>query len=78
MQELLLQIFKCLSHENPSFVWTPSKGKSLKYELRTENLLQLQQCRYKKKYKHIWKQITSSQISSILKSTLPNTMKNAS
>ncbi len=41
LQKLMLQIFKCLSEENPSFMWTFFERKHLKYELRTKNLLQL-------------------------------------
>ena len=41
LQKLMLQIFKCLSEENPSFMWTFFERKHTKYELRTKNLLQL-------------------------------------
>ena len=41
LQKLMPQIFKCLSEENPSFMWTFFERKHTKYELRTKNLLQL-------------------------------------
>ena len=41
LQKLMLQIFRCLSEENPSFMWTFLERKYIKYELRSKNLLQL-------------------------------------
>ena len=41
LQKLMLQIFKCLSEEIPSFMWTFFEKKHIKYELRSKNLLQL-------------------------------------
>ena len=35
LQKLMPQIFKCLSEENPSFMWTFFERKHLKYESRT-------------------------------------------
>ena len=36
----MLQIYKCLSKENPSFMWKFVEKRDIKYELRTKNLLQ--------------------------------------
>ena len=41
LQNLMLQIFKCLSEQNPSFMWTFFERKYLTYKLRNKNLLQL-------------------------------------
>ena len=41
LQNLMLQIFKCLSKQNPSFMWTFFERMVVKYELQTKNLLQL-------------------------------------
>ena len=41
LQKSMLQIFKCLTEENPSFMWTFFERKHLTYELRNKNLLQL-------------------------------------
>ena len=36
LQKLMLQIFKCFSEENPSFMWTFFERKHIKYELRSK------------------------------------------
>ena len=41
LQKLMLHIFKCLSEEKSSFIWTFFERKHIKYELRTKNLLHL-------------------------------------
>ena len=40
LQKLMLQIYKCQSEENPSFMWKFFEKRDVKYELRTKNLLQ--------------------------------------
>ena len=40
LQKLMLQMYKCLSGENRSFVWKFFEKRDMKYELRTINLLQ--------------------------------------
>ena len=40
LQKLMIQIYKCLSEENPLFMWEFFKKEDVKYELRTKNLLQ--------------------------------------
>ena len=39
LQKLMLQIYKCLSEENPSSMWKYFEKRDWKYEIRTENLL---------------------------------------
>ena len=39
LQKLMLQIYICLSEENPSFMWKFFERRDVKYELRTKNLL---------------------------------------
>ena len=41
LQKLMLEIYKCLNSENPSFMWNISQRKDWAYNLRTKNLLQL-------------------------------------
>ena len=36
LQILMLQIYKCLSEENPSFMWELFEKRDIKYELRTK------------------------------------------
>ena len=43
LQKLMLQIFKCLSEENPSFMWTFFERKHLTYVLRNKTC-----CNYRK------------------------------
>ena len=40
LQKLMLEICKCQSEENPSFMWKFFEKRDLKYELQTKNLLQ--------------------------------------
>ena len=40
LKKLMLQIYKCLSEQNPSFMWKFFKKRDTQYELRTRNLLQ--------------------------------------
>ena len=37
----MLEIYKCLNAENPSFMWNIFQTKDVAYNLRTKNLLQL-------------------------------------
>ena len=39
LQKLMLEIYKCLHFENPSFMWEFFEKKDLTYNLRTQNLL---------------------------------------
>ena len=39
LQKLMLQIYKRLSEENPSFMWKFFEKRDIKYELRTIDLL---------------------------------------
>ena len=39
LQKSMLQIYKCLSEENPSFMWKFVEKRDMKYELRTKDLL---------------------------------------
>ena len=41
LQKLMLEIYKCLSSENPSFIWQIFRAKDVAYKLRTKNLPQL-------------------------------------
>ena len=41
LQCLMIEIFKCLSYENPSFMWNIFERKELTYNLRSGSLLQL-------------------------------------
>ena len=41
LQKLMLEIYKCLNSENPSFMWNIFQTKDVAYNLRTKNLLQL-------------------------------------
>ena len=41
LQNLMLEIYKCLNSENPSFMWNIFQAKDVAYNLRTNNLLQL-------------------------------------
>ena len=41
VQNLMLEIYKCLNLENPSFMWNIFQTKDVAYNLRTKNLLQL-------------------------------------
>ena len=72
LQKLMLQIFKCLSGENPSFMWTFFERKHLTYELRNKNLLQLP--------KRCANKIGANSLifkGALLWNTLPDTIKNA-
>ena len=40
LQKLMLQIYNCLSEENPSFMGKLFEKREIKYELRIKNLLQ--------------------------------------
>ena len=40
LQKLMLQMYKCLSDKNLSFIWKFFEKSDVKYELRTKNLLQ--------------------------------------
>ena len=40
LQKLMLQIYKCQSEENPSFMWKFFEKRDVKYKLRTKILLQ--------------------------------------
>ena len=71
LQKLMLQIFKCLSEENPSFMWTFFERKHLTYELRNKNLLQLP--------KRSANKIGANSLifkGALLWNTLPDTLKN--
>ena len=71
LQKLMLQIFKCLSEENPSFMWTFFERKHLTYELRNKNLLQLP--------KRCANEIGANSLifkGALLWNTLPDTLKN--
>ena len=41
LQNLMIEIFKCLSYEDPSFMWNLFKRKDLTYNLRSGSLLKL-------------------------------------
>ena len=41
LQNLMIEIFKCLSYENQSFMWNIFERKELTYNLRSGTLLQL-------------------------------------
>ena len=41
LQKLMLEIYKCLNSENPSFMWNIFQTKDVAYNLRTQKLLQL-------------------------------------
>ncbi len=41
LQKLMLEIYKCLNSENPSFMWNIFQAKDVAYNLRTKNLLRL-------------------------------------
>ncbi len=72
LQKLMLQIFKCLSEENPSFMWTFFERKHIKYELRTKNLLQLP-----KRNANTFGVNSLAFKGALLWNTLPDTIKNS-
>ena len=39
----MLEVYKCLKNENPSFMWNKFHEKSIQYNLRSKNLLMLPQ-----------------------------------
>ena len=39
----MLEVYKCLKNENPSFMWNMFQEKSIQYNLRSRNLLMLPQ-----------------------------------
>ena len=41
LQKVLLEIYKCLNSENPSFMWNIFQTKDVAYNLKTKSLLQL-------------------------------------
>ena len=41
LQKLMLETYKCLNSENPSFMWNIFQTKDVAYNLRTQKLLQL-------------------------------------
>ena len=43
LKRLMLEIYKCLKNENPSFTWNMFQEKSIQYNLRSKNQLMLPQ-----------------------------------
>ena len=43
LKKLMLEVYKCLKNENPSFMWNMFHEKSIQYNLRSKNLLMLPQ-----------------------------------
>ena len=43
LKKLMLEVYKCLKNENPSFMWNMFYEKSIQYNLRSKNLLMLPQ-----------------------------------
>ena len=43
LKKLMLEVYKCLRNENPSFMWNMFHEKSIQYNLRSKNLLMLPQ-----------------------------------
>ena len=70
LQNLMIEIFKCLSHENPSFIWNLFERKDLTYNQRSGSLLKLPTAK-------TTTYGTSSLAfrGSILRSSLPDTIK---
>ena len=48
LQKLMLEVYRCMTSANPSFLWEIFNKKVLPYSLRTNNLLQLPNTRTKK------------------------------
>ena len=48
LQELMLEVYRCMTSANPSFLWEFFNQKVLPYSLRINNLLQLPSTRTKK------------------------------
>ena len=72
LQKLMLEIYKCLHFENPSFMWEFFEEKDLTYNLRTQNLLRLPPTRTE-----TYGSNSLSFRGSILWNYLPDDMKNA-
>ena len=43
LKKLMLEVYKCLKNENPSFMWNMFHENSIQYNLRSKNLLMLPQ-----------------------------------
>ena len=43
LKKLMLEVYKCVKNENPSFMWNMFHEKSIQYNLRSKNLLMLPQ-----------------------------------
>ena len=43
LKKLMLEVYKCLKNENPSFMWNMFHEKSIQYNLQSKNLLMLPQ-----------------------------------
>ena len=72
LQNLMIEIFKCLSHENPSFMWDIFERKALTYILRSSSLLQLQKAKTT-----IYSTSSLAFRDSILWNSLPGTIKDS-
>ena len=48
LQKLMLEVYRCITSANPSFLWEFFNKKVLPYSLRVNNLLQLPSTRTKK------------------------------
>ena len=72
LQKLLLKVFKCLTSKNPSFLWDNFECRPSNYNLRIEDLVELQTT------KAVSYGLNSLKFrESMLWSTLPDTTKSA-